>query len=102
VHLGVTVGLGARVAKVFPEISEIITEAGEKYAGDLIVGADGLWSRCREALLGQKDSPLPTGDLAYRIVLTLDQITDPELREWISKPSVHFWIGPSAMQSATL
>jgi salicylate hydroxylase len=96
VHLGVTFRLGARVAKVLPDTSEIIIESGEKYAGDLIVGADGLWSRCRESLLGQKDSPLPTGDLAYRIVLTLDQITDSELREWVSKPSVHFWIGPES------
>jgi salicylate hydroxylase len=96
VDLGVTVQLGERVAKVFPESSEIITESGRKCAGDLIVGADGLWSRCRESLLGQKDSPLPTGDLAYRIVLNLDQITDLELREWVSKPSVHFWIGPKA------
>jgi salicylate hydroxylase len=96
VHIGVTVRLGARVVKIFPETSEVITESGEKYASDIIVGADGLWSRCREALLGRKDSPLPTGDLAYRIVLNLDQITDPELRDWISKPSCNFWIGPKA------
>lgn len=96
VHIGVTVRLGARVVKIFPETSEVITESSEKYAGDIIVGADGLWSRCREALLGRKDSPLPTGDLAYRIVLNLDQITDPELRDWISKPSCNFWIGPKA------
>ena len=96
VHLGVTVRLGARIAKVFPNTSEITTESGDKFVGDLIVGADGLWSRCREALLGQKDSPLPTGDLAYRIVLNLDQITDPELREWISNPSCNFWVGPMA------
>ena len=95
-HIGVTVRLGARVVTTFPETSEVITESGENYAGDIIVGADGLWSRCREALLGRKDSPLPTGDLAYRIVLNLDQITDPELRDWISKPSCNFWIGPKA------
>lgn len=96
VHLGVTVRLGERVAEVFPESSEVITEPGGKYAGDLIVGADELWSRCRESLLEQKDSLLPTGDLAYRIVLNREQITDLELREWVSKPSVHFWIDPNA------
>jgi salicylate hydroxylase len=95
-HLGVTVRLGARVVEIFPGTTEVITESGEKYAGDLIVGADGLWSRCRESSSGQKDNPLPTGDLAYRIVLTLDQITDPELREWVSTPSVHFWVGPGS------
>jgi hypothetical protein len=29
--------------KIFPDTTEIITESGEKYAGDLIVGEDGLW-----------------------------------------------------------
>jgi salicylate hydroxylase len=96
VDLGVQVQLGARVARVDPESAEATLESGERRAGDLIVGADGLWSRCRESFLGRKDSPLPTGDLAYRIVLTLDQISDPELRDWVSKPSVHFWIGPGA------
>lgn len=96
IDLGVQVQLGARVAKVDPDNTEVTLESGEKHTGDLIVGADGLWSRCRESLLGRIDSPLPTGDLAYRIVLTLDQISDPELRDWVSKPSVHFWIGPDA------
>jgi salicylate hydroxylase len=46
-------------------------------------------------LLGQSDDPLPTGDLAYRIVLTVDQIEhDQELKEWVTKPAVHFWVGP--------
>jgi salicylate hydroxylase len=96
IDLGVQVQLGARVAKVDPDNTEVTLESSEKHTGDLIVGADGLWSRCREPLLGRIDSPLPTGDLAYRIVLTLDQISDPELRDWVSKPSVHFWIGPDA------
>ncbi len=96
IELGVCVRLGARVVKVSPESCQVSLESSENLTADLIVGADGLWSRCREALLGKRDRPLPTGDLAYRIVLTLEQISDPELREWISKPSVHFWIGPSA------
>lgn len=96
VELGVHVRLGSRVAKICQNTCEVFLESGDRWQGNMIVGADGLWSRCREALLGQKDQPLPTGDLAYRIVLDLDQITDTQLREWISKPSVHFWIGPGA------
>lgn len=96
VELGVCVRLGARVVQVSLESCQVLLESNEKLTADLIVGADGLWSRCREALLGQKDQPLPTSDLAYRIVLTLDQISNPELREWVSKPDVHFWVGPGA------
>lgn len=96
IELGVDVRLGARVGRVDCDAAEVYLESGEKVVGDLVVAADGLWSRCRESFLGQKDQPLPTGDLAYRIVLTLDQISDPEVREWISKPSVHIWIGPGS------
>ena len=95
-ELGVSVRLAARVGKVDPDLGEVVLENGTVVKGDLVVGADGLWSRCRESLLGRKDTPLPTGDLAYRIVLDIDQLTDPQLREWVTKPSVHFWIGPRA------
>jgi len=103
--LGVNIVLGQKVvaldtsdssrARIFTEPVGLSGSRVEHVA-DLIVGADGLWSRCREFLLGQKDPPLPTGDLAYRIVLTLDQIQDPKLREMVSNPAVHFWIGPGA------
>ncbi|KAL4806195.1 hypothetical protein BDV18DRAFT_124100 [Aspergillus unguis] len=74
----------------------VTTESGKSYTADLVVAADGLWSRCREVLNGKKDDPLPTGDLAYRIVLHVDQITDPKLRAFVQNPQVHFWVGPGA------
>ena len=96
IELGADVQLGSRVATVDTDHAKVSLESGDYVDGDLVVAADGLWSRCRESFLGKKDQPLPTGDLAYRIVLKLDQISDPELREWVSKPSVHFWIGPGS------
>jgi salicylate hydroxylase len=47
-------------------------------------------------MLGQRDPPLPTGDLAYRIVLKIDQIEDPKLREMVQNPACRFWAGPDA------
>ncbi|KAL3452904.1 hypothetical protein BJX65DRAFT_302812 [Aspergillus insuetus] len=101
-ELGVHVHLAERVKSVSDDSSgttataTVHTESGKSYTGDLVVAADGLWSRCREGLLGRKDDPLPTGDLAYRIVLNVEQIADPKLREWVRNPQVHFWIGPGA------
>ena len=95
-ELGVQIQLDARVSNIDFEKTEVHTASDKTYSGDLIVAADGLWSKCREQFLGSKDDPLPTGDLAYRIVLNLDEVDDPELKEWISKPTVHFWIGPHA------
>lgn len=98
-ELGVTLKLGSRVKEVDFETSSLRLENGEEYTADLLVGADGLWSKCREEFLklnGKADKPLPTGDLAYRIVLSSEDLNDPELKEMVSNPQCHFWIGPSA------
>ncbi|KIW96495.1 uncharacterized protein Z519_03564 [Cladophialophora bantiana CBS 173.52] len=94
--LGVIVQLDCRVSLVesTPAGPKVIFKSGQEVKSDLVVGADGLWSKCRESMLKKADEPLPTGDLAYRIVLQLDKITDTELRHWIANPQVHFWIGP--------
>lgn len=95
-ELNVEFHLGEKVISIDFGSSEVSTEIGHKYRGDLIVAADGLWSRCRELFLKSKDGPLPTGDLAYRIVLSLDELQDEDLRKWVESPTVHFWIGPGA------
>ncbi|PKS06013.1 hypothetical protein jhhlp_007847 [Lomentospora prolificans] len=97
--LGVRFHLNERIHSIDFEMPEVITASGAVIEADLIVAADGLHSRCRDCFLatkGSRDKPQPTGDLAYRIVLELDQISDPELADWVSNPSVHFWAGPGA------
>jgi salicylate hydroxylase len=96
ISLGVKFHLSQKVDSIDFDIPMVTTLSGAEFRSDLIVAADGLWSRCRDCFLTEKDKALPTGDLAYRVVLTLDEIDDPELREWVQKPSVHFWIGPGA------
>lgn len=97
--LGVQVRLGAKVDNIDFDEPSLTLESGEILKADLLIGADGLWSKCRErflATMGKQDAPLPTGDLAYRIMLHLDDVKDVELRDWISKPSCQFWIGPGS------
>ncbi|KAL6366015.1 hypothetical protein LRP88_00598 [Fusarium phalaenopsidis] len=95
-ELGVELKLGDKVDDIDFDIPEVKTEAGFRYTGDLIVAADGLWSKCRSKFLSTNDKPKPTGDLAYRVVLDVNELDDPELREWVERPTVHFWIGPGA------
>jgi salicylate hydroxylase len=97
-ELGVEFKFGSRVTGIDSELARpvVLTEHGSRFDADLIVAADGLWSRCRAQFLGRVDPPKPTGDLAYRVVLDLEQIQDPELRQWVSEPTCHFWIGPGA------
>ncbi|KAF2720629.1 FAD/NAD(P)-binding domain-containing protein [Polychaeton citri CBS 116435] len=97
IGLGVEVRLNSRVRDIDFDQPAVTLENGTVLKADLVVGADGLWSKCRERFLatqGKADTPIPTGDLAYRIVLNRDEVTDPELRNWIANPSVQFWIGP--------
>lgn len=96
--LGVQFRLGGKVLDLALEQArpEVVTTEGSRTAADLVVAADGLWSRCRSRFLGRDDPPKPTGDLAYRVVLKLDQIPDPDLRRRVAEPETHFWIGPYA------
>ncbi|KAI6082073.1 FAD binding domain protein [Hypoxylon rubiginosum] len=94
--LGVDIRLGADVQYVDFKQAYVTTLDGQMVEGDVILGADGLWSRTRNFLLRRRLTPKPTGDLAYRIILDLEDIGDPELRELVSNPSVNFWIGPES------
>lgn len=70
---------------------------GRRMEADLVVGADGINSRLREVLLGKKDPPTPTGDLAYRLLLsTKEMMKDPELATFVIDPQVNYWYGPDA------
>ncbi|KAI8630643.1 putative monooxygenase [Xylariaceae sp. FL1651] len=112
VSLGVDIQAGCEVKDIDFDRATITARDGRTFAGDLILGADGLWSRTRNVMIQQELAPQPTGDiahkvmlqretvpqptgdLAYRIILNIDDIKDPELRQLVSKPSVNFWIGP--------
>ncbi|KAI1432281.1 hypothetical protein GGR50DRAFT_675491 [Xylaria sp. CBS 124048] len=95
-ELGVKLRLGQRVTGIDFATASIQTEAGIKANADLIVAADGIWSTCRQLIQDIKDFPWSTGDLAYRTVLAIDEIEDPELREMVQEPSTNVWIGPLA------
>lgn len=99
-ELGVKFVMNQRVASVETthDTATVRAKSGHSFTGDLVVAADGLWSATRESFLGaDAEPPKPTGDLAYRIILTVDQVaSDPELKAWIENPEVHFWLGPAS------
>lgn len=101
--LGAEIRLNARVSHVDPDMGTVELESGEIVQGQLIVGADGLWSVTRAALfrdgLDQTPLPLPTGDLAYRIIIDRDsdQDVDGAIHErFFKKPGIHIWVGPGS------
>jgi 3-hydroxybenzoate 6-monooxygenase len=61
---------------------------GERIAGRALIGCDGMWSRIREAIVGD-GKPRVSGHIAYRAVLKRDEVP-PDL--W--QPDVILWAGP--------
>jgi salicylate hydroxylase len=95
-ELGVTVRLSSKVISVDFETAEVEIEGGEKVKGDVVLCADGLWSATRSQFLGKPSPAILTGDLAYRIVINIAELTGPdasELKKFIDDEMVNFWVG---------
>lgn len=95
--LGVKIQLNSCVTSIDFSAPSVTLKTGDTITADLIVGADGLKSRCREEMMGRADPPHLTGDLAYRIIVKADEMRkDPDLRELTEDPAINFWLGPDA------
>ncbi len=64
------------------------TTKGVEVEGDALLGADGLWSRVRQQMLGDA-APRVTGHLAYRAMLP-----QARLPERLRSQQVTAWLGP--------
>jgi salicylate hydroxylase len=64
----------------------VTCEDGSEYVGAALVGADGLWSPTRKAIVN--DAPRPTGHTVYRGLVPVDAITD---RQFLN--SMVIWCG---------
>lgn len=103
-RLGVAIQLDSCVTSIdFDRPAVYIKNRGDgdddndPFLADLIIGADGLKSICREALLGRPDPPHLTGDLAYRITVSADKMkAHPLLADLVAVPNINYWMGPDA------
>lgn len=100
-QLGASIVVNARVNNITYDLvnqtATCYTKSAGKYTADLIVGADGISSRIRDLLVGHPDPASPTGDLAYRLLIPTEKmLSDPDLREFVERPQVNYWIGPDA------
>lgn len=99
-QLGGVIEVNSRVIDIncSSDTATAVLQDGRKVTADLIVGADGINSRLREIMLGKEagsDPPTPTGDLAYRLLLsTKEMMKDPELATFVTDPQVNYWLGP--------
>lgn len=84
ISLGIDVRLGMRVASLDPEELVVHTELSETYTANLIVGADGLWSKCRETLTRhqRRSTPYWRPSLPHSSLHSI-QLNDQDLRDWV-------------------
>ena len=115
--IGVQIHYHSRVVFVDFDNAEVEIESPgccgkKKVKGDVVICADGIWSATRNQFLANSHpAAKPTGDLAYRIVIDVSDLSGPdapELRKFIQDQGTNFWIGPGshavayAMRAATV
>ncbi len=97
VRLGVRFHFGSTVSKIDFIKPAIEFSGGANVACDVIFGADGQKSFCRELFLGHSDPPQFSGDLAYRITIPVSEVeTHPDLASLLENHDISCWMGPGA------
>lgn len=66
---GVVFSLGLTIIRIDFQTPAIRIQDGKDIAADIVICADGVNSACRDALLGYLNTPVPSGDMVYRISL---------------------------------
>ncbi|KAK7995192.1 hypothetical protein PG990_013965 [Apiospora arundinis] len=74
-----TVRTSSAVASCDPNAGTVTLQSGETLEADLIIGADGIHSAVRTAVLGEERSAIPTGISAYRLLIPFEDIKDLHL-----------------------
>jgi salicylate hydroxylase len=64
----------SQVVDVDCEEGIVTLEGGEKVGGDIIIGADGIHSAVRTAVLGEERKAIPTGISAYRMLIPTEKL----------------------------
>lgn len=94
---GALIVFGACVRKVILGEPKVELVNDRQYDADLILGADGEHSVCRESLIGRRDPPRSSGDMVFRLSIPFSKIRlQPSLVSFIEAPSVHAWYGPNS------
>lgn len=81
--------LGQTVQSVSVNDSVQVQTNTQSLQAALLIGADGLWSRVREALW-QDGPPIPTGHVAYRALMPM-----ADLPAALRNPQITVWLGPA-------
>ena len=94
--LGIKMNMGVRVTEYFENDFEAgFVVNGKRHSAQVVIGADGVHSRCRHFVTGRSDSPISSGFAIYRAWLPLSALGDNPLTNDIKNggDSMNAWIG---------
>ena len=97
--LGVEIKLSCDISQDNLDVSKpsLCLAKAEIHEGDLILGADGERSVCREKVLGTLDPLRSTGDLIYRFTVKIDDLdVDADLKGSTDLRNINYWMGPDS------
>ncbi|KAG1725404.1 uncharacterized protein EDB91DRAFT_1168325 [Suillus paluster] len=90
-----TIRTNCRVLSMNTSKPTLTLESGEVVHADLVIGADGVKSTLRQYVVGGVDQPRPTGDAAYRAIISTEKLLrNPDLRPLVETPEMVGWMGP--------
>ena len=96
-RLGVVIKLDSHIVKLDFLEPSIELSNGEKYVSDIILGADGERSACRETLLGSSSPVRESRDHVFRVTVNTSEILEHEnLVNLVQPPCINLWVGPGA------
>jgi 2-polyprenyl-6-methoxyphenol hydroxylase-like FAD-dependent oxidoreductase len=100
IRLGVKVTFGAKVSEHWEHGCKAgIFLNGEKLEADAVIGADGVYSKTREYVIGVGDTPQRSGFAVYRSWFPLSRLLDDPLTHHFASPGkdvMSIWIGKDA------
>ncbi|OJK00676.1 hypothetical protein ASPACDRAFT_117014 [Aspergillus aculeatus ATCC 16872] len=86
----------AIVEEIHCDSAEVVLKDGARIQGDVVIGADGIYSRTRDTVLNYPCPPSPASDIAYQATISrsaLKAIDDGQLDELCSKNKITTWLG---------
>lgn len=96
IRLGGSIELKVEVIDLDPQKPSVsVLGREEPLSPDVVIGADGVRSLCREVLVGCASPPCLTGDVAYRCVI--ETVNIPRrlgLEDLTESQDLNFWMGP--------
>lgn len=96
-RLGVAIHLDSHFTRIKFSDPSVELSNGKTYDTEIVLGADGETSVCRDALLGYDISSRDSGDHVFRITVKASNGTEhKDMMDLVQPPYVNHWVGPGA------